>query len=98
MPDLHVIAVLTAKPGSEEAVGSALRDLVGPTRQEEGCLSYDLFESTAASGTFVFVERWTDQASMDAHMTTDHVVTAFAAAGDHLAEAPVIHPLVPTRA
>lgn len=98
MADLHVIAVLTAKPGSEDTVGSALRDLVGATRQEEGCVAYDLYESAAAAGTFVTVERWRGQADLDAHMSTPHVAAAFAAAGDHLAEAPAVHPLVPTGA
>jgi len=98
VPDIDVIAVLTSKPGSEDVVGSALRDLVAPTRQEEGCVSYDLFESAAAPGTFVTMERWRAQADLDAHMQTDHVGAALAAAGDHLAEAPAIHPLVPTGA
>lgn len=98
MADLHVIAVLTAKPGSTETVGSALRELVAATRQEEGCVAYDLYESAAAAGTFITVERWRAQADLDAHMSTPHVAAAFAAAGDHLAEAPAIHPLVPTGA
>ncbi|MDQ6687064.1 MAG: antibiotic biosynthesis monooxygenase, partial [Actinomycetota bacterium] len=55
---VHVVAVITAKPGSEDAVRAAMRDIVGPTRDEEGCLSYDLSESAAAPGTFVTVEEW----------------------------------------
>ena len=31
----------------------ALTELLGHTRQEEGCLPYDLFESAATPGTFV---------------------------------------------
>ncbi len=95
MADLDVVAVLTAKPGSEAAIGAALRDLVAPTREEEGCISYDLFESAAVPGTFFTVERWRGQADLDAHLQTSHVQAAIAAAGDHLAEAPAIHPLTP---
>ncbi len=98
MADLDVIALLTAKSGSEDAVGAVLRDLVVATREEEGCLSYDLFESAATPGTFVTMERWRSQDDLDAHMQTEHVGVAFAAAGDHLAEAPAIHPLKPTGA
>lgn len=95
MPDLNAVAVLVAKPGSEAIVGAALRDLVAPTRQEEGCQAYELFESTAERGTFITIERWRGPADLDAHMQTDHVVAAITAAGDHLAAAPAVHPLEP---
>ena len=37
MPDLNVVAVLKAKPGSESALRDALTSLVEPTRAEPGC-------------------------------------------------------------
>ncbi|MCW2848364.1 MAG: antibiotic biosynthesis monooxygenase [Marmoricola sp.] len=45
---LHVVAVITATPGSEDAVGDAMAGLVGPTRAEEGCISYHLSESASS--------------------------------------------------
>ena len=39
MDDLTVVAFLVAKDGHEEVVRLALRDLVTPTRGEEGCLA-----------------------------------------------------------
>ena len=95
MPDLSVGAVLVAQPGQEAVLRDALVALVPPTLQEEGCLAYDLHESGAAPGTFLTVERWRAQADLDAHLQTPHVAQAFAAAGDALAAAPAIHPLVP---
>ena len=92
---IHVVAVITAKPGSEDAVRDALRALVGPTRAEEGCLSYDLHESVAAPGAFVTTELWSDPSDLDKHLATDHVQGALATVGDHLAEPPAIHPLTP---
>ena len=56
MSELHVVATIPAKPGSEDTVRALLTTLVAETRQEEGCLSYDLFESAAVPGTFVTVE------------------------------------------
>ncbi|WP_295693896.1 putative quinol monooxygenase [Lapillicoccus sp.] len=93
MSDLNVIALIPAKPGSEAVVRAALTELVGHTRQEEGCLKYELFESQATPGTFVTVEEWTSQAALDAHMASPHIAAAFAAAGDAMAGAPAIHPL-----
>lgn len=95
MTELQAVAVISAKPGSQDQVKEALTALVEPTRAEEGCLSYDLFESASTPGTFVTVERWRDQADLDAHLQTEHIAAALAATGDHLATAPGIHPLVP---
>ena len=95
MPDLPVAAVLVAKTGQEGTVRAALTALVAPTRVEEGCLAYELYESGAAPGTFVTVERWRSQADLDAHLQTPHVQAALGAAGDALDGAPGIHPLLP---
>jgi quinol monooxygenase YgiN len=98
MSELHVVATIPAKPGSEDTLREALNTLVAATRDEEGCVAYDLFESTAAPGTFVTVERWTDQAALDAHMGTPHIAAAFEVAGPHLAGEVAIHPLSPVTA
>jgi quinol monooxygenase YgiN len=95
MADLQVVAVLVAKAGSEQVVGQALSDLVEPTRAEPGCTSYQLFTSMADPATFITVETWTSQDDLDAHMQTPHIQEALRVAGDHLAQAPAIHPLQP---
>ena len=95
MSELSVVAVLVAKDGQEDLVRRALTALVAPTLAEEGCLGYELFESAAAPGTFVTQERWRTQGDLDAHLQTEHVQAALGAAGDALAAAPAIHPLVP---
>ena len=97
MPELSVVAVLVARDGQEDVVRSALRALVPPTRAEEGCLAYELFESAASPGTFVTQERWRGQDDLDGHLQTPHVQQALTTAGDALAAAPGIHPLVPVR-
>lgn len=94
MSDLNVVAVITANEGGEEAVRSALSALVEPTRREEGCLRYELFESEAAKGVFVTVELWRSQAALDEHAKSAHLREAMASAGSALASAD-IHPLAP---
>ena len=91
----HVVAVITAQPGSEDAVRDALIALVGPTREEEGCLSYDLSESSVAPGTFITVEEWSDPSDLDSHLQTEHVQHALGTVGSQLTEPPAIHPLTP---
>lgn len=95
MPDLTVVALIKAKPGSEGVVRDALAALVPPTREEDGCSSYELYESATAAGTFVTVESWREQGDLDAHMKSPHVGATFAAAGEGLDGAPEIHVLTP---
>ncbi len=95
MADLNVVAVIEAKTGSEDAVRDALRALVPPTRDEDGCISYDLYESASAPGTFVTIEAWRGQADLDAHMASPHIAEVFKVAGEHLASQPTIHTLDP---
>jgi quinol monooxygenase YgiN len=95
MADLPVVAVITAKAGSEQQVREALTALVEPTRSEPGCISYELLVSAADPATFITMETWRSQADLDAHLQTEHVQQALTVAGDHLAQAPAIHPLSP---
>jgi quinol monooxygenase YgiN len=95
MTDLRVVAVLPAKAGSEDIVRNALSALVAPTREEPGCVSYELYESAATPGTFFTVETWKAQSDLDAHMQTPHIAQVIATAGEHLDGPPQIHPLTP---
>jgi quinol monooxygenase YgiN len=95
MADLRVVAVIPAKPGSEDAVRAALTTLADASRDHQGCRSYELSESAAAPGTFVTIETWSGQEDLDAHLRTDDVAAAFAAATEHLAGEVAIHPLTP---
>ncbi len=95
MSELQVVATIPAKPEAADAIRAALKELVAATLAEDGCLAYDLFESASAPGTFVTVERWTDQAALDAHLGMPHVAAAFAAADGALSGDVAIHPLQP---
>ncbi len=95
MSELRVVAEIKAKPGSEDTIRTALVELTGATQSDPGCISYELFESAAVPGTFFTIESWVDQDSLDAHMQSPHIAAALAIAGDHVAVAPSIHPLMP---
>ena len=93
MPDVPVVAMIIAVPGSERVVRDALQALVEPTRAEPGCHSYELYESSAAPGTFVTIESWADPGDLDTHLATPHIAAALQATDGHLAAPPAIHPL-----
>jgi quinol monooxygenase YgiN len=95
MPNLPVVAVITAKSGSEQAVEAALKALTAASRGDKGCVSYELFASASVPATFVTIEEWESQEDIDAHMASPHMAEAVTALGDHLDGFPAIHTLRP---
>jgi quinol monooxygenase YgiN len=75
---VRVVARLTAKLEHVEEVREVLGALVAPTRLERGCVSYELLHNSADPTDFTFVETWTDQASLDAHGASAHLLDASA--------------------
>ena len=82
-----VIAQLRARTGQEKELEGVLRGMIAPTRKEEGCLQYELNNSLSDPAVFVFYERWRNQADLDAHLRTPHMVPALARASE-LADGP----------
>jgi quinol monooxygenase YgiN len=87
-----VVATLTAKPDSVDAVREILTRAAKDVHDEPGCQLYSLHE---AGETFVFVEQWADADALKTHSTAPAVTTMFKDAGDHLAAAPDIKLLSP---
>lgn|GEM_PF-36356 len=69
------LAFFRAKPGQTKSLGKALTDLVEPTRQEAGCISYDLHQSLQDADSWFVYENWRSSADLDAHMQTAHIKT-----------------------
>jgi quinol monooxygenase YgiN len=82
-------ATIKALAGREAVVRSALLDMVGPSRDEAGCICYNLHESNDEPGLFIFYEQWADQAAFDAHLETPHFL-ALDAKIDGRTEPPVL--------
>jgi quinol monooxygenase YgiN len=69
-----VFVRLFPHPGQEGRVESILRGMVEKSRQEPGCRRYDLFKASAASGGPIvcLIEKYADQAAVQAHRETSH--------------------------
>jgi quinol monooxygenase YgiN len=65
-----LIVVLRAREGQETLLEAELRALVGPSRKEEGCFTFDLHRCIDTPGALLLHEVW---ASRDAH--TEHTHT-----------------------
>jgi quinol monooxygenase YgiN len=79
---IHVIAVITAKPGQRDKVLAAFKDNVPAVRAEKGCIEYgatvdtDVFGSFQAKfgdDTFVVLEKWESPDALKAHAATPHM-------------------------
>lgn len=73
MKTITVVATFQAKPGQETELQKALISLVAPTRQELGCINYDLHVSPEDPGKFLFHENWTSKAALDLHLQAPHI-------------------------
>ena len=70
---ITVVATFQARPGKETELKNALIGLVAPTRNEAGCLNYDLHASPEDPAKFLFHENWTSKAHLDAHLANTHI-------------------------
>ena len=91
--ELFIFARFQARPGQEDTVAEALQDVLGPSREEAGCLNIHAFRSTRDPQLFYIHSRWRDEDAFDAHASLPHTVRFIERVG------PLIdHPLEVTRA
>lgn len=88
MPEqtLTVLARVKAQADKLQQTEQTLTGLIGPTREEPGCISYTLHQSNDDPCVFVFVETWRSQADLDEHLQKPYLQAFVAAAGELLAE------------
>ena len=81
---IHVVAVLTAKPGKRDAVLKEFRANVPNVRAEKGCIEYGAavdadpgpsFAAKHGADTFLVIEKWADVDALKAHAATPHMKT-----------------------
>jgi quinol monooxygenase YgiN len=100
---IHVIAIITAKPGQRDNMLAAAKANIPAVLAEDGCLEYapaidaeglGSFQTKFGSDTFVFIEKWRDAQALKAHAAAPHMA-AYAAKVKDLIASRVIHVLSP---
>lgn len=100
---IHVVAIVTAKPGQREAILQAFRANIPAVRAEDGCIEYGpaidaegfgSFQTRFGPDTFVVIEKWRDANALKAHAAAPHMA-AYAAKVKDLIASRVIHVLAP---
>jgi quinol monooxygenase YgiN len=76
---IHVLAIITAKPGQRNKLLEAFNANVPAVRAEAGCIEYgaavDVEGAAPAFGpdTFVVIEKWESMAALKAHAVAPHM-------------------------
>jgi quinol monooxygenase YgiN len=100
---IHVIAIITAKPGQRDAVLEAFRANMPAVHAEKGCIEYGpavdaegmgSFQTKFGPDTFVVLEKWESPEALAAHARAPHMQAYGAKTKDMLASR-VIHVLSP---
>jgi quinol monooxygenase YgiN len=101
---IHVIAVITAKPGKRDEILRHFRANVPAVRAEKGCIEYGAavdadsalpIQTKYGSDTFVVIEKWESVEALKAHAAAPHMA-AYGAKTKELIASRVIHVLSPT--
>ena len=100
---IHVIAVITAKPGKRAAILEQFRANVPAVRAEKGCIEYGAavdadpalpIQTKWGPDTFLAIEKWESLEALKAHGAAPHMA-AYGAKTKELIESRVIHILAP---
>lgn len=73
MTKLTIVANIKAKVDKIELVKAQLIKLIAVTRNEEGCINYDLHQDNASPAHFMFYENWATRELWQAHMENEHL-------------------------
>jgi len=101
---IHVIAVITAKPGKRNDILQHARANLAAVRAEKGCIEYGPvldaenalpFQTKLGPDTFMVVEKWESMDALKAHAAAPHMA-AYGAKTKKMIASRVIHILSPT--
>jgi quinol monooxygenase YgiN len=101
---IHVVALITAKPGKREEILKHFRANVPNVHAEKGCIEYGAavdadnalpFQTKYGPDTIVVIEKWESMDALKAHAAAPHMA-AYAGKTKEMIASRVIHILSPT--
>jgi quinol monooxygenase YgiN len=100
---IHVVAIITAKPGMREAILKEFRANMPAVHAEQGCIEYGpaidaegvgKIQTPFGEDSFVVIEKWESLEALKAHGAAPHMA-AYAARTKDMIASRVIHVLTP---
>ena len=98
---IHVVAVITAKPGQRAAILEAFHANIPAVHAEDGCIEYgpvidapDMgrIQTKLGDDTFMVIEKWESASALAAHAASPHMA-AYAAKTKELIATRAVHVL-----
>ena len=79
---IHVVAIITTKPGKREEVLAAFNKIVPTVLAEDGCIEYGptidatdapSIQTPIGANSFIVIEKWTSSKTLEAHGASSHM-------------------------
>ena len=88
---IAVTAEICFKPEAVKAGLLILRNVIDVSRNDEGCITYQLFRFPDTPERFIFIEQWSNFVTWQNHMNTKHLAQVKVDLEPHLAEPLKVH-------
>lgn len=82
---IALVAKIPIREGKVDEAIEAIKALMVHVAKEEGTLMYTLNRDKSDPNTLIFLERYKDQAALDAHSSTPHFKEFFAKSAEFIA-------------
>lgn len=76
-------------PGNRTEVIDLMKKMVGLSRAEKGCVSYEYFEGISDANQVILLQEWENAESLQDHYQTEHMDDFLSNLGQYL-ESPVV--------
>ncbi|MDA0524362.1 putative quinol monooxygenase [Methanococcoides alaskense] len=69
---ITIVAKTKVRENKKQEFLKITEELIQKSQNEEGCISYDLYEDIADPYTLTFIESWEDMEAIDLHNKAEH--------------------------
>ncbi|MBV7272929.1 antibiotic biosynthesis monooxygenase [Clostridiaceae bacterium UIB06] len=69
---IKVVAKSYVMEGKFEEYMNLCKKLVEKTREEEGCIKYEVYQDEKCSTVLTIIEEWESREALDKHMVSEH--------------------------
>lgn len=82
--ELTIVATIAVQPDKIQEMLPIFEAVVTGSQEEEGCISYNLYQDVADSTKFTILEEWKSQEAINFHNNTEHFKTFKEASKDRI--------------
>lgn len=69
---IHIVAKNSVKKSQVETFKVLTKELILKSKEEEGCIAYDLYEDMNNPTVLTFIEIWADERAIEQHSKSEH--------------------------